>query len=189
MLFLAIPGLTVSLMKWSLLDKMAAILSDDNFKCIFMTENVLLSIKISIKCVPNGGWWGWGVGGLGGGSGGFWVGVEPQYNGTSIKFQYITIQGIALENIVCAATAILAHWSAWECQQMGYGQHCTMIFRNTFCSVDLFGLLFHNSLVRGFNSHIYTCNYTKYLQLYKNEALAPKENDKPSPTALIINGA
>ena len=30
---------------------MAAILSDDNFKCIFLNENVRILIKISQKCV------------------------------------------------------------------------------------------------------------------------------------------
>ena len=33
---------------------MAAIFPDDIFKCIFLNENVLISIKISLKCVPNG---------------------------------------------------------------------------------------------------------------------------------------
>ena len=33
---------------------MAAILTDDTFKCIFVIENVWISIKISLKFVPNG---------------------------------------------------------------------------------------------------------------------------------------
>ena len=33
---------------------MAAILADDIFKCIFLNENVWLSIKISLKFVPQG---------------------------------------------------------------------------------------------------------------------------------------
>ena len=44
---------------WGLLtylpwDKMAAILADDIFKCIFMNEKFCISIKISLKFVPNG---------------------------------------------------------------------------------------------------------------------------------------
>ena len=34
------------------LDKIAAILADDIFKCIFLNENVWISIKISLKFVP-----------------------------------------------------------------------------------------------------------------------------------------
>ena len=34
------------------LDKMAAILTDDIFKCIFLNENDRISIKISLKFVP-----------------------------------------------------------------------------------------------------------------------------------------
>ena len=33
---------------------MAAIFADDIFKCIFMNENIALSIKISLKFVPEG---------------------------------------------------------------------------------------------------------------------------------------
>ena len=33
---------------------MAAILADDIFKCIFLNENVWISIKISLKFVPYG---------------------------------------------------------------------------------------------------------------------------------------
>ena len=33
---------------------MAAILADDIFKCIFLNENVRISIKISLKFVPKG---------------------------------------------------------------------------------------------------------------------------------------
>ena len=33
---------------------MAAILADDIFKCIFLDENVRISIKISLKFVPKG---------------------------------------------------------------------------------------------------------------------------------------
>ena len=33
---------------------MAAILADDIFKCIFFNENVRISIRISLKFVPNG---------------------------------------------------------------------------------------------------------------------------------------
>ena len=36
------------------LNKMAAILADDIFKCIFLNENVRISIKISLKFVPEG---------------------------------------------------------------------------------------------------------------------------------------
>ena len=36
------------------LDKMAAILQDDIFKCIFLKENVRISIKIPLKFVPKG---------------------------------------------------------------------------------------------------------------------------------------
>ena len=35
------------------LDKMAAILADDIFKCVFLNENIWISIKISLKFVPN----------------------------------------------------------------------------------------------------------------------------------------
>ena len=35
-------------------DKMAAILADDIFKCIFLNENVRISIQISLKFVPKG---------------------------------------------------------------------------------------------------------------------------------------
>ena len=34
------------------LDKMAAILADDSFKCIFLNENDKIQIKISLKFVP-----------------------------------------------------------------------------------------------------------------------------------------
>ena len=34
------------------LDKMAAILADDNFKCIFLNENERIPIWISLKFVP-----------------------------------------------------------------------------------------------------------------------------------------
>ena len=33
---------------------MAAILADNYFKCIFLNENVWISIQISLKFVPNG---------------------------------------------------------------------------------------------------------------------------------------
>ena len=33
---------------------MAAILADDIFKCIFLNENVRISIKISMKFIPKG---------------------------------------------------------------------------------------------------------------------------------------
>ena len=36
------------------LDKMAAILAEDIFKCIFLTENFCILIRISLKCVPQG---------------------------------------------------------------------------------------------------------------------------------------
>ena len=36
------------------LDTMGAILADDIFKCIFLNENVRISIQISLKFVPNG---------------------------------------------------------------------------------------------------------------------------------------
>ena len=36
------------------LDKMAAISADGNFKCIFLNENVRISIDISLKFVPEG---------------------------------------------------------------------------------------------------------------------------------------
>ena len=35
-------------------DKMAAILANDSFKCIFLNENVLISINISLMFVPKG---------------------------------------------------------------------------------------------------------------------------------------
>ena len=35
-------------------DKMAAILADDNFKCILLNENVWIAIRISLKFVPKG---------------------------------------------------------------------------------------------------------------------------------------
>ena len=35
---------------WAL-DKMAAFLADDSFKCIFLNDNVLISINISLVCV------------------------------------------------------------------------------------------------------------------------------------------
>ena len=34
---------------WAL-DKKAAILADDSFKCIFLNDNVLISINISLVC-------------------------------------------------------------------------------------------------------------------------------------------
>ena len=34
------------------LDKMAAIFEDDIFNCIFLTENILISIKFSLKFIP-----------------------------------------------------------------------------------------------------------------------------------------
>ena len=34
------------------LDKMATILADDNFKCIFLNENDRITIRISLKFVP-----------------------------------------------------------------------------------------------------------------------------------------
>ena len=34
------------------LDKMAAILADENFKCIFLKENDRIPIRISLKFVP-----------------------------------------------------------------------------------------------------------------------------------------
>ena len=34
------------------LDKMAAILEDDNFKCNFVNDNVRIPIRISLKLVP-----------------------------------------------------------------------------------------------------------------------------------------
>ena len=34
------------------LDKMAAILTDDNFKCIFLNENDRIPVRISLKFVP-----------------------------------------------------------------------------------------------------------------------------------------
>ena len=34
------------------LDKMAATLADDNFKCIFLNENDRIPIRFSLKCVP-----------------------------------------------------------------------------------------------------------------------------------------
>ena len=34
------------------LDKMAAIMADDNLKCIFLNENDRISIQISLKFVP-----------------------------------------------------------------------------------------------------------------------------------------
>ena len=34
------------------LDKMACILADDNFKCIFLNENDRILIRISLKFVP-----------------------------------------------------------------------------------------------------------------------------------------
>ena len=36
------------------LDKMAAILADDIFKCIFLNETDKISIQISLKLVPEG---------------------------------------------------------------------------------------------------------------------------------------
>ena len=36
------------------LDKMAAILADDIFKCIFLNENEKILIPISLKFVPDG---------------------------------------------------------------------------------------------------------------------------------------
>ena len=34
------------------MDKMAAILADDNFKCIFLNENDIIPILISLKFLP-----------------------------------------------------------------------------------------------------------------------------------------
>ena len=36
------------------LDNMAAILADDNFKCIFLNEKFCILIRISLKLVPKG---------------------------------------------------------------------------------------------------------------------------------------
>ena len=36
------------------LDKMAAVLADNNFKCIFFNEKICILMKISLKFVPNG---------------------------------------------------------------------------------------------------------------------------------------
>ena len=36
------------------LDKMAAILADDNFQCILLDENDRILIQISLKFVPHG---------------------------------------------------------------------------------------------------------------------------------------
>ena len=36
------------------LDKMAAVLADDNFKCIFLNENYRILIQISLNFVPKG---------------------------------------------------------------------------------------------------------------------------------------
>ena len=36
------------------LDKIAAILADDIFKCIFLNENVRILIQLSLKFVPKG---------------------------------------------------------------------------------------------------------------------------------------
>ena len=36
------------------LDKMAAVLTDDNLKCIFLNEIYRILIQISLKFVPNG---------------------------------------------------------------------------------------------------------------------------------------
>ena len=44
---------TVCLTHWGR-DKMAAIFADDMFKCIFLNENVWISIEISLKFVPKG---------------------------------------------------------------------------------------------------------------------------------------
>ena len=35
-------------------DKIAPTLANDNFKCKFVNENILISIKISLKFVPKG---------------------------------------------------------------------------------------------------------------------------------------
>ena len=44
--------------KWAFthlpLDKMAAILADDIFRCIFVNEKFIILIKISLKFVPKG---------------------------------------------------------------------------------------------------------------------------------------
>ena len=36
------------------LDNMAAVLADDNFKCIFLNEKLCILIQISLKFVPKG---------------------------------------------------------------------------------------------------------------------------------------
>ena len=39
-------------MKFLLVDKMAVVLADDNFRCIFINENYWIPIRISLKFVP-----------------------------------------------------------------------------------------------------------------------------------------
>ena len=41
------------------LDKIAAILADDNFKCIFLNENDWIPIQISLKFVSQESDWQW----------------------------------------------------------------------------------------------------------------------------------
>ena len=46
-------GIPILLTHWGR-DKMAATLADDIFKCIFLDENIWISIRISLKFVPKG---------------------------------------------------------------------------------------------------------------------------------------
>ena len=46
------PRLPPSVLTHLSLDKMAAILADNNFKCFFFNENDRILVRISLKCVP-----------------------------------------------------------------------------------------------------------------------------------------
>ena len=49
---ISIVSIVVSLSTHLPLDKMVAILADDILKCIFLNENVCISIKMSLIVVP-----------------------------------------------------------------------------------------------------------------------------------------
>ena len=51
--YTAINQASSTLTNWGR-DKMAGVFSGDVFKCIFMNENIWISIKISLKLVPKG---------------------------------------------------------------------------------------------------------------------------------------
>ena len=50
---ISLPIFVNELTRWGQ-DKMAAVFADGSFKCIFLNENILISMKTSLKFVPKG---------------------------------------------------------------------------------------------------------------------------------------